>query len=57
MVIKLLDSDSIVTRTIGRVRSFLKKASDDLLITFEDSSEIEIKENQYDAFIVEEINK
>lgn len=57
MVIKLLDSNSIVTRTIGRVRSFLKKASDDLLITFEDSSEIEIKENEYDAFIVEGINK
>jgi hypothetical protein len=57
MVIKLLDSNSIVTRTIGRVRSFLKKSSDDLLITFEDLSEIEIKENEYDAFIVEGINK
>lgn len=57
MIIKLLDSNSIVTRTIGRVNSFLKKASGDLLITFEDSSEIEIKKNKYDAFIVEEISK
>ena len=50
MTIKLLNENSIPIQTIGRVRGILVKSSGDLLITFDDFSEKEIKKDDYYSF-------